>query len=195
MAAAPTTSPTHRPARERIFEAAKALFYSRGIRAVGVETVVAEANATKMSLYREYPSKDDLVVAYLKDREALYWSWWDATAAKFPDARRQIHEQFAAVARRIAKPGYRGCPFTNAAVEFPEPDHPARAVATANKRELRRRLKALASDVGARNPATLADGLFLLLEGAYASCQTGSASAPATSLVAAADALVAGAVD
>src|SRR6267154_1917812 len=86
-----STAPTEKPARERIFDVAKDLFYRQGIRAVGVETIVAEAGATKMSLYRTFPSKDDLVVAYQKDRDARCWAWWDRTvAAHDGDSRAQI---------------------------------------------------------------------------------------------------------
>ena len=64
-------------ARDRIFAAAREMFYRQGIRAVGVESIVAAAGATKMSLYRSFPSKDELVAAYLKERDAVYWQWWD----------------------------------------------------------------------------------------------------------------------
>lgn len=181
-----------KPARERIFAVAKDLFYRHGIRAVGVETIVAAAGATKMSLYRTFPSKDDLVVAYLRDRDALYWQWWDDTVARHPDSpRQQIRALFKSVAGRATRPGYRGCPFSNAATEFPEPGHPGRAVAVANKAKLRARLAALATAVGAREPARLGDQLFLLLEGAYTSGQIMGPSGPALGLADAADALVA----
>jgi hypothetical protein len=67
--------------------------------------------------------------------------------------------------------GYRGCGLTNAAVEYPEPNHPARAVAVEHKRELRRRLNAMAAGMGAEDPEALADGLLLLIEGAFVSSQ------------------------
>ncbi len=181
-----------KPARDRIFEVAKDLFYRQGIRAVGVEAIVAAAGATKMSLYRNFPSKDDLVVAYLDERDALYWQWWDETVARHPGApRAQIRAIFESTARRTTRPGYRGCPFTNAATEFPEPDHPGRAVAAANKRKLRERLHGLAVATGARDPQLLGDQLFLLIEGAYASGSLLGAGSPTPGLADAADALVA----
>ncbi len=181
-----------RPARERIFDVAKDLFYRQGIRAVGVETIVAAAGATKMSLYRSFPSKDDLVVAYLQDRDALYWQWWDKTVARHPDSPRlQIRALFKSVAGRATRPDYRGCPFTNAATEFPDPDHPGRAVAMANKAKLRERLRGLAAAVGAREPDRLGDQLFLLMEGAYPSGQVMGTDGPALGLADAADTLVA----
>lgn len=185
-----------KPARERIFAVAKDLFYRLGIRAVGVEAIVAAAGATKMSLYRSFPSKDDLVVAYLRDRDELYWQWWDRVLARHPgEPRQQIRALFKSVAGKTTRPDYRGCPFTNAATEFPDPDHPGRAVAVANKLKLREGLRDLARAAGARAPERLGDQLFLLMEGAYASGQITGLDGPALSLADAADALVAAQVD
>lgn len=181
-----------KPARERIFDVAKDLFYRLGIRAVGVETIVSTAGATKMSLYRSFPSKDDLVVAYLKHWDGVYWQWWESVLARHPNSpRQQIRALFKSVAGKTTRPGYRGCPFTNAATEFPAADHPGRAVATANKAKLRERLRELARAAGARDPERLGDQLFLLMEGAYASGQTLGPDGPALNLADAADALVA----
>ena len=94
------------------------------------------------------------------------------------------------VGERTTRADYRGCPFTNAATEFPEPDHPGRAISAENKRELRARLRGLAAAIGARDPAVLADQLFLLIEGAYASGQIIGRDGPALNIAAAADALV-----
>src|SRR6185437_9637961 len=95
-----------KPARERIFEVAKDLFYRLGIRAVGVESIVAAAGATKMSLYRSFPSKDDLVVAYLQDWDGRYWQWWDNVVARYPgDPRQQIRALFKSVAGKTTRPG------------------------------------------------------------------------------------------
>src|SRR4029453_5738420 len=89
-------------ARDRIFRVAKDLFYRRGIRAGGVETIFAEAGATKMSLYRSFPSKDELIVAYLQDRDAKYWRWWDKVMDEHPnDPRQQLRDIFTALAARI----------------------------------------------------------------------------------------------
>ncbi len=186
-----TAKTTERPARERIFAAAKDLFYRRGIRAVGVETIVAEAGATKMSLYRSYPSKDDLVVAYLEERDALYWTWWDDVGARHPNAPRdQLRTLLGDIAARVNRPGSRGCPFTNAATEFPEPDHPGRKIAERNKQELRRRLTEIAAALDARNPNKLGDQLFLAIEGTYATANLMGPGGPIDSLVDTGEALV-----
>jgi AcrR family transcriptional regulator len=179
-------------ARERLLEVATELFYREGIRAIGIDTIIARSGVAKMSLYRNFPSKDDLVVAFLEYRDGIYWQWWDHVMAAHPDdAGRQIGDLFASLARRVSSPAYRGCPFINTSTEFPDPNHPARAICRANKRELRRRLQDLARRAGARDPASLADQLLLLMEGAYASAQNFPAHGPAPSLRAAAEALLA----
>ncbi len=180
-------------ARERLVEAARRMFYERGIRAVGVEAIVAEAGVAKMSLYRHFASKDELVAACIGERVAGFWAWWERTLAgarPAGDARAEILALFEALGRRATAAGFRGCPMTNAAIEFPEPDHPGRRLSAAHKRELRERLLALATRAGARDPAALADGLTLLFEGAYASSQTFGADGPARSVAAAAAALL-----
>jgi AcrR family transcriptional regulator len=179
-------------ARDRILETAAELFYREGIRAVGIDTIIARSGVAKMSLYRNFASKDDLVVAFLQYRDGIYWQWWDHVMAAHPgDAARQIGDLFASLARRVSSPAYRGCPFINTSTEFPDPDHPARTICRANKRELRRRLLDLSRRAGARDPATLADQLLLLMDGAYASAQNFPARGPAPSLQRAADALLA----
>lgn len=188
----PQSGPEAAPkARERIFAVAKDLFYRRGIRAVGVETIVTQAGVTKMSLYRSFPSKDDLVVAYLRERDAKYWDWWNALMDRHAgDPRAQIRALFESVAKKTADRDYRGCPFTNAATEFPDPENPGREVAAENKRELRVRLRGLAAAAGAKDPARLGDQLFLLIEGAYASGQIMGPEGPMCHLPAAAEALL-----
>ncbi len=159
-------------AADRIRRSAQDLFYRQGIRAVGVDAIVAEAGVTKPSLYRSFASKDELAAAYLRDYEHEFWRRFDAAAAVHPDdPRAQVLAYFTGLAERTGQPGYRGCGLTNACVEYPEPEHPARRVAVANKRKVRERLVDLARRMGARDPEALGDGLQLLLEGAYVSSQ------------------------
>ena len=192
-AAAKTAEPEgdDRPARERLLAAAGELFYRQGIRSVGVDEIVASADVAKMSLYRCFASKDELVAAYLRERDERYWRWWDEVTGRHPgEPREQLSGLFRALGKRTTRSDWRGCPFTNAATEFPEPGHPGRQVAEANKHELRRRLRALARRAGAREPALLADQLVLLFEGAYISGQTFGANGPAAAVADAAEALL-----
>jgi len=130
----PPKRDANRPsARKRIFDTASQLFYLKGIRAVGVETIAAEADTTKMSLYRNFPSKDELVAEWLRDHDVSFWQTWDAMASRHPeDPRRQLKAAFALLAKHVSDPKARGCPMANAAVELTEKDHPGRTVIEAH---------------------------------------------------------------
>jgi AcrR family transcriptional regulator len=176
-----------------ILEVACEQFYRQGIRAVGVDEVVTRAGFTKPSLYRAYGSKEGLISAYLKVRETALWRSLDEAKALHPfDARARLKAWLAAVAADAALPRARGCAFTNAAVEFPEAEHPARLAAETVKAELRRRLCELAEEAGAAEPDRAGDGILLLIEGAMVSGQLFGADGPARTLVQAADALLGG---
>lgn len=160
-------------AQQQILEAVDELFYREGARAVGVDAVVKRAGVNKMSLYRQFESKDALLQAYLVRREERFWERFDASVAKQPaDAKQQLVQICVDLAERAGKPDYRGCPFINVAVEFPERDHPARQAVAANKAQLWKRLHALAIACGAREPKLLANGMAILIEGAYTASQT-----------------------
>jgi AcrR family transcriptional regulator len=176
---------------DRIRRSARDLFYREGIRAVGVEEIVTRAGVTKPSLYRSFSSKDELAADYLRGYEAEFWRRFDQAVADHPgDPRAQIIAYFSGLGRRAIRPGYRGCGLTNAAIEYPDRSHPARAVSDPHKRELRKRLKAMAAAMGAARPAVLADGLLLLMEGAFASSQIFGPGGPAGSVAEAADMLI-----
>lgn len=184
-------------ARERVFDVAADLFYRQGIRAVGVESIVQQAGVAKISLYRSFDSKDDLVVAYLEYRNAEYWRQVDHIMARHAGhPRAQLRALFGYVADRAATRGYRGCPFINYVAEFPDPAHPGHRVVASNKREMQQRLTGLAEAIGAPHPAHLADSLFLLIEGAYAGSQTlGGRNGPVRTLPWAAEALIGSQLD
>ncbi|MCX5494225.1 TetR/AcrR family transcriptional regulator [Kaistia dalseonensis] len=179
-------------AADRIKATARDLFYRLGIRAVGVDEIVARAGVTKPTLYRSFGSKDELAAAYMRDYEAEFWVRFDAAVALHPgDPRAQIRAFLEPLALRATLNGYRGCGMTNAAVEYPEPETPARRVAEGNKRELRRRLVEMARTMGAAEPEVLGDGLLLLIEGAYVSGQLFGEGGPARSVAIVADRLIA----
>ncbi|SDE30108.1 TetR/AcrR family transcriptional regulator [Paraburkholderia lycopersici] len=160
-------------AQEHLLLAADELFYREGVRAVGVEAVVERAGVNKMSLYRQFSSKDDLVVAYLQRCDVRFFERFDASLAKHPgEPVKQLMQYFEDLARRASAPGYRGCPFVNVATEFPDATHPARRSVDENKSKLMARLTALAQEAGAAHPVALAEELALLVEGVYAASQT-----------------------
>ena len=162
--------------RDRIMQTARELFYRHGIRAVGVDTIACEAGTNKMSFYRCFASKDELVAEYLRGQEREAWQWWEATIDSLSgNARAQVGSLFDAQARETCKLDSRGCAFANAAVEISDETHPARAVVVEFKAEMRRRFRMLARDMGAREPDALGDSLMLLWEGSYVTrltCQT-----------------------
>ena len=178
-------------ARKRIFDTAAELFYLKGIRAVGVETIAEDAKTTKMSLYRNFPSKDELVAEWLRDHDVKFWETWDAMSRRFPtDARKQLMTAFSLLAKHVIDPKARGCPIANAAVELTDKDHPARKVIEAHKAKLHSRLAEMCVRLGVRRPGLLADQLFLLMEGAQISTQTLGVRGPARNVARAAQMLI-----
>jgi AcrR family transcriptional regulator len=181
-----------RPARavDKIRASASELFYREGIRAVGVDEVVDRAGVTKPSLYRSFASKDDLAAAYMRDYELDFWEKFEKPGGKsYSDAREHVLAYIRWLSVRAQSKGYRGCGLSNATVEYPSRDNPARQVAEAHKKVFRRRLRDLAAAMGARNPAVLGDALLLLIEGIYVTGQQ-SEKGPAQSAVTVAKLLI-----
>lgn len=180
--------------RERVLSTACALFYRHGVRAVGVDLVVAEAGVAKTSLYRHFRTKDELIGAFLQREDEDFWRVWDEVAARHAgDAAGELAAHLEWIGARVGRQGYRGCPQLNVAAEFSEADHPARKVATAHKLELRRRLRAIAEGLGASDPGQLAGQLSVLVNGAFVSGPMLEAGEAGPILRAAALALVAAA--
>lgn len=178
-------------AATRIFETAQQLFYQRGIRAVGVDEIVCTAGVTKPSLYRSFASKDDLVAACLESyaeegKDALMARIARAGGAPLAELRAIIDHY----ADEMNEPGFRGCPMSNAAVEFPEEDNPGRAIAESCKAELRALIGGITRRLDIDDPETLADGLLLLIEGAYSSHQIFGSQGPSHTMVKSAERLI-----
>lgn len=181
-----------KPARQRILDTASEMFYRDGIRAVGIDAIIARSGVAKMSLYRNFPSKAALVTAWLEDRNGFFWKRWNkAEASRAGDPRGQLDAVLDMIAATASHPKWRGCPFLNTGTEFPEPDHPARAVILAHKRAVRERLRVLADAAGARDPDLLAQQLQLLIDGAYAIGQSLGPRGPVKTVAGAGRALIA----
>jgi len=156
-------------ARERILATASELFYREGIRAIGVDTVVARSGVSKTSLYRIFESKDALIAAFAAEQDRAFWTWWDRVEAQHADDPRALLDALlSGIAKRIGHPAYRGCPFLNLMTEFPDDDCPGRVIARDNKNELRRRLAVVAGRIGVAEPERIAAQLALIINGAYA---------------------------
>lgn len=149
------------PMADRIMQAADRLFYRKGIRAVGVDTVAAEAGISKRSLYDTFPSKDALVAAYLRQRIQ------PPGASDQPPAT-QVLGLFDQLHARFASGDFRGCPFVNAVTELADDCESARPIAAGFKAERRRHIANLLTQAGAAEPDVLASQIALLFEGAIA---------------------------
>jgi AcrR family transcriptional regulator len=143
-------------ARARLVETAAELFYQEGIRAVGIDAVTARSGASKSSLYRTFASKDELIAAFAESENQLFWQWWDETIERHADApSRQVRALLEGIGEQITSPQFRGCPFINLANEFPDRQHPGTAIACANKREMRERLRAILSGLRSNSHCSL----------------------------------------
>ena len=184
-------------ARQQILQAAGELFFKDGYRAIGVDTVVEQSGVAKMTLYRHFASKDDLLVAYLQEANDQFWAWFEAAAAPYAgDGRGQLTAVFAALEQWLANPQCHGCPFINAGAEFSDAEHPVHRAALAHKQAVRERLRGMAEAAGARAPDVLADQLLLLMDGGYVQARLyGSEPSPARHIAAAAAALIAAQVE
>jgi len=147
--------------QERILETTDRLFYRQGIRAVGVDTIAAEIGISKRTLYNHFPSKDELIVAYLSRR------FRSAKTSDLPPVE-QILGDFDRLERSFASGGFRGCPFVNAVAELGEPRHAANKVAVAFKEQRRIWFRELLQRLNVADPEALATQLMLLVDGAIA---------------------------
>ena len=164
---------TRIPPRARILDAAGELFYRHGIRAVGVEAIAEAAGTNKMTLYRHFASKDELVAEYLRQAAKGADACWERLEQAHPgDALAQLCAWLEEMAGHLTEPDERGCALANAAVELPEKDHPARRVIEEFKTAQRARLVRLCRDAGLSEPDMLADELHILLEGARVTAQS-----------------------
>jgi AcrR family transcriptional regulator len=161
-------------ARERVLKTASRLFYREGIRAIGVDRIAAEAEVGKMTLYRHFATKDDLVVAVLEARDGpALAALTTAIERAGDDPRARLLAPFAMLEPWFTSRGFRGCPFMNAALELHDLDHPARAVAHRHKAMTRDAFAKTAAAAGLTRAkaGALADQLALVFDGAIAQAQ------------------------
>jgi AcrR family transcriptional regulator len=178
--------------RERIINTARELFRKCGLRGIGVDAIAEAAGTNKMTLYRHFGSKDELVCECLRDVARDVEEMWNGVQAAHPgDPLAQLHAWIRIGAECANSNDGRGCDMANAAVELAEVDHPARQVIEEFKRKQRDRLAQLAHDAGIADCELLADTLVLLLEGARVSRQSVGAAGPCAHFLASAEAVIA----
>lgn len=176
--------------KDKVFQTAARMFYQHGYRAIGVDTLAAESGIGKMTLYRHYPTKDDLIVAYLKDSNDLFWRNFEQITKDAPSPREKLLAFFKSLQEYVQSPACYGCPFLNVATEYPETDYPGHQVAIDHKQSVRARFRQLAKEAGAKKPDVLADQLFLLMDGAYMASRMFGVKNPAAHLAEAAQVLI-----
>jgi AcrR family transcriptional regulator len=165
----PSTTLPVSAARDRILDAAFRLFYARGLRAVGVDTIIAESGVAKATFYKHFPAKDDLIVAYLDKVDGVWTGQLRAAAAAAgPEPADQLVGLFDALRTACRRDGYRGCAFINAAAEA-APGSAVHDRTVAHKQQVRSWIRDLAEQAGASDPDRLARTLSLLLDGGLAS--------------------------
>jgi AcrR family transcriptional regulator len=155
-------------ARIKILETADRLFYSEGIRSVGIDRVVTESGVARVTFYRHFPAKDDLVVAYVEGRLQRDRDELNKLRQIYPEPR----ETLRAIGRRLyeeaAATGFQGCPYSKVSVEFFDRNHPVREASLKHRSWFKAEVESLLLEMGNSEPAAAAERLLMLRAGAMA---------------------------
>lgn len=154
-------------ARQRLLATATRIFYTEGIHSVGVDRIIAEAKVTRATFYRHFPSKEDLVLAYLKAVDQAIRGQVETaiTGVPAPEALRAVAES---IARDIQSPGFRGCAFLNAVAEYPDPDHPVHQAVLAHRQWFLTTINTLMVGIQKAEAEPAAQHFVMLRDGAMA---------------------------
>lgn len=179
--ASSTPATVKSPKRDQLMATAWRLFYRDGYRAVGIDTLLAEAGVAKMSLYNHFASKDDLIVAVIYKRsEEVLAGVAEAVEAAGRSPERRLLAVFDWLKVLFASKEFNGCAFIRAISEFPDRGNPIFQAAWNHKMAVRKMLAGLAAQAGAKDPAALADALRLLIDGAIVAAHATGSVQPAT---------------
>jgi AcrR family transcriptional regulator len=155
-------------ARTRLLRTASELFYAEGIHAVGIDRIIATAGVTRATLYRHFPSKDDLVVAYLTEADEAIRARADATRAEGGAVDEIVRAIGHSIADDIHRPDFRGCAFLNAAAEYPDPSHPVHQAVLEHRRWLLATVTELFAATGKPDAEPAGRHFVMLRDGAMA---------------------------
>ncbi|MGW8482015.1 TetR/AcrR family transcriptional regulator [Microbacterium sp. NPDC055903] len=193
MADATETRTTSRGSatRERILAAANELFYAHGIRATSADRIIDQVGITKVTFYRHFHSKSDLVVAYL-EQQAEQERAWISSIHDPEDPVGSLHALAEGIGEASCSPGFRGCAFINAAAEFSDQGDPVRTAVDAHRGWMLAEFARIADEAGARDAEPVARQLMILRDGAMVNGYLGDPEAVAVSLSAAFSAVVSG---
>jgi len=176
--------------RDELVRKALNTFYREGFHATGMDLLSAETGISKTTMFKHFPSKEELILAVLRLRDQDFRNWLFRRMEEAGPPRAQLLAMFDALAEWFAEPGFRSCMFIKAASEYPDPDHPIHAQAAEHKRMLFLQLERIAADAGAGDPGALARRLLLLKEGAIVTAHLGHEKDPAGDAKAAAEVLL-----
>jgi AcrR family transcriptional regulator len=190
--AAEVRTPRSPSPRDRLLETASRLFYAEGIHAIGVDRLVSEAGVTRATFYRHFPGKQDLVVAYIEARDAEARAQFAAAASRMQDPVRLLHTVVVVISETVCGRGFRGCPFINAAAEFPDPEEAVHQAVQAHRAWFHGTLLELLTAAGHPDPVSAARRLVMLRDGAMVGGYLGDHQEVVASLATAVDELLTG---
>jgi AcrR family transcriptional regulator len=168
------------PKRDHLMATAWRLFYRDGYRAVGIDTILAEAGVAKMTLYNHFASKEELIIAILKKRDLEFReSILAKVAAAGLDPEQRLLAVFDWVEGWFGSEDFRGCAFIRALSEYPDPTHPIHQTAWGHKEAVLVALTQLCTQADAKNPSELANTLSLLIDGAIVAAHATRTTTPA----------------
>jgi AcrR family transcriptional regulator len=143
------------------------LFYEEGVRTVGIDRIIAEANVAKMTLYTHFPSKDDLILAVLKYREEGVLEFFRSAIERHgKKTKSSLRTFFASLREWFKSPGFRGCAFQNALIELADPAHPGTEFVRRHKQRFSEFLRGLVEESVGKGAAKVAPIVAMLVEGA-----------------------------
>ena len=155
-------------ARARLLRTASQLFYSEGLHSVGIDRIIATAGVTRATLYRHFPSKDDLVVTYLTQGDEAIRARTNAARTEGASADDVVRAVGRSIAEDIQSPGFRGCAFLNAAAEYPDPAHPVHQAVIRHREWFLATIVELFSETGKPDPEPAGRHFVMLRDGAMA---------------------------
>ena len=155
-------------ARARLLTSASRLFYTEGLHSVGIDRVIADAGVTRATLYRHFPSKDDLLVAYLTGADKAIRAQVETARADGGPPEDVVRAVAATITDGIRSPGFRGCAFLNAAAEYPDPAHPVHQAVLAHRQWFLSTVTELLAETGETAPEPAARHFVMLRDGAMA---------------------------
>jgi AcrR family transcriptional regulator len=174
-------------AKIRLLEVADELFYADGINTTGIDRIIAEASVTKATFYKQYGSKDALILEYVVGRDRQVRDSLTELSLRNADPEKTLRALVAGIIGDTARPEFRGCPFLNAAAEFPNPRHPVRRAISDHRDWFTAYLEDHLAGMGHPSPGDAADELYLLRDGAMTGGYAGDEIAATSALTRAAE--------